>query len=49
MLKSNILAGSIVYTSISQTDDILNSYFEKLDKIMKKFHIVNMAQTLENI
>lgn len=36
MLKSNILAGSIVYTSISQTDNILNSYFEKLDKIMKK-------------
>ena len=36
MLKSNILAGSIIYTSVSQTDNILNSYFEKLNKIMKK-------------
>ena len=36
MLKSNILAGSIVYTSVSQTETILNSYFDKFDQIIKK-------------
>ena len=36
MLKSNILAGSIVYASVSQTESILNSYFDKFYQIIKK-------------
>jgi glutamate-1-semialdehyde 2,1-aminomutase len=36
MLKSNILAGSIVYASVSQTETIINSYFDKFNQIIKK-------------
>ncbi len=36
MLKSSFLAGNIVYTSIYHTDQILNLYFEELNKVAKK-------------
>ena len=35
MLKNNILASNVVYSSLAHTDKILKKYFKVLDKIFK--------------
>ncbi len=47
MLKNNILASSTIYTSLSHTDKIVNSYFEIFRDIVKKIYLCENGVSID--
>ena len=47
MLKNNILASSTIYTSLSHTEKIVNSYFEILKDVVKKIYLCENGISIE--
>lgn len=44
MLKKGYLAGTLMYTSLAHTQEILDNYFEALDPILQIFATLRMAK-----
>ena len=49
MLKHKILASNSIYVSIKHTDDILNKYYEKLEKIFKTINKLEDKKNVKNV
>ena len=49
MLKKNFLATNTVYVSIDHKDNLLDEYFDKIEKVFKTLSKTNLQSGIEEL